>query len=273
MQTTDISWCDYTWNPVTGCSHAGPECWNCWAETFMRRQSHRDDAPEYMTDKEWTQENAADVVTMHEDRLDEPYNYSWPDGPGRVFVVSMGDLFHPQVDDEFIWRVVQRAEAFPHSIFIFLTKRPGRAADLRLDWPDNAWVGTSVGSGPGGEYPNTTHRIEQLRVVDAPVRWISAEPLIEPLGEVALDHIDWMVVGGESEVNDGARREMEHEWARDLLRQCREQDVAFHFKQSSGATSESGTRLTVENEETGLFEQRKIREYPAPVPGGDAGAR
>jgi len=260
MQTTNISWCDYSWNPVTGCSHAGPECWNCWAETFMRRQAARDDAPEYMTDAAWTQTNAGDVVTTHEGRLDEPHTYSYPKGPGKIFTVSMGDLFHREVPGEFIARVVEQARAHPEHVFIFLTKRPGRAAELDLDWPDNAWVGTSVGSGPGGEYPDTTHRIEQLRDVDA-TRWVSFEPLIEPVGDVDLDHIDWAVVGGEN-ASDGDRREMDHQWARDILRQCRDQDVAYHFKQSSAATNESGTRLTVKNEEYGVYEQRKLREYP-----------
>lgn len=261
MQTTNISWCDYTWNPVTGCSHAGPECWNCWAESFMQRQAGRDDAPEYMTDAKWTQENAADVVTMHVDRLDEPASFDYPDGSGKVFTVSMGDLFHREVEPWFIEMVMAQVRHHPEHVFIFLTKRPDRMAELRLDWPPNAWAGTSVGSGPGGEYPNTTHRIEQLRDVDAPVRWVSFEPLIEPIGEVALDHIDWAVVGGENAPDD-VRREMDHAWARDILRQCREQDVAFHFKQSSASTNESGTRLTVENEDFGVYEQRRIREYP-----------
>jgi protein gp37 len=263
MQPTNISWCDYSWNPVTGCSHAGPECWNCWAEGFMRRQAGRDDAPDYMSDDEWTQDNAEDVVTTHADRLDEPLDYGYPNGPGRIFTVSMGDLFHREVPTSFIRRVVAVAKGCPAQEFVFLTKRPARAAEVDVVWPDNAIVGTSVGSGPGGEFPDTTHRIEELRYVDGR-RWVSFEPLIEPVGEVALDHVDWAVVGGENAPDDD-RREMDHAWARDIYRQCREQDVAFHFKQSSAATNESGTRLTVENEEHGVYEQREIREFP-PVP-------
>lgn len=263
MQETNISWTDYTWNPVTGCSHAGPECWNCWAEGFMRRQAGRDDAPEYMTDAEWSQANAADVVTTHADRLDEPLEYAYPTGPGRIFVVSMGDLFHREVPTAFIRRVVAVARQLPEHEFVYLTKRPGRAAEIDVAWPDNAIVGTSVGSGPGGEFPDTTHRIEQLRGVDAR-RWVSFEPLIEPIGEVSLDHIDWAVVGGEN-APEADRRDMEHAWARAILRQCRRDEVAFHFKQSSAATNESGTRLTVKNEQYGVYEQREIREYP-PVP-------
>jgi len=259
MQTTNISWATYSWNPVTGCSHQGPECWNCYAETVSNQQAQRDDPPAGATEKEWTQANAEDVVKVHPDRLEDPYEYGFPEGPGRIFVGSMTDLFHREVDDEFIWRVVQRAAAFPQHIWIFLTKRPDRAAELRLDWPENCWVGTSVGSGPGGNFPNTTHRIEQLRDIDAPVRWVSAEPLIEPLGDLALDHVDWMVVGGESGPSD-VRREMDNDWAVDLLEQCREQDVAYYFKQQSGLRPEENTALTIP--QGSIKVQAEVREFP-----------
>lgn len=271
MQTTGISWADYSWNPVTGCSHAGPECQNCYAEQFHLNQSKREHPPVGATGLEWTVENADENVQQHADRLGQPLDYSFPDGPGRVFVGSMTDMFHPQVDPEFVQAVLDVCRRLPEHVWIFLTKRPQNAADWRLDWPENAWVGTSVGTGHGGDYPSTTHRIEQLRDVDCPTKWVSFEPLIEPIGDVALDHIDWMVVGGESATDD-ARRDMEHEWARDLLRQAREQDVAFYFKQSSGRRPETGTRLTVENEQFGVYEQRRIQEYP-PLPDSTRKAR
>jgi len=154
---------------------------------------------------------------------------------------------------------------FPH-------EAAAQRAEWRLTWPENTWLGTSVGSGSGGEFPNTTHRIEQLRDVQrstafgerSPRLWVSFEPLIEPIGEVALDHIDWAVVGGEN-ASDDDRRDMDHSWAREVLEQCREQDVPFFFKQPSAATNESGTRLTVENEDYGVYEQRRIREFPEPA--------
>lgn len=251
MQPSDISWTTYTWNPVTGCSKIGPECTNCWAEAFSHRQGR--------TSEPWTHEHADANVTVHEDRLDEPRTYGYPDGDGFVFVVSMGDLFHRKVGVEFIERVLEVARDCPRQVFQFLTKRPDRAAELRLDWPENAWVGTSVGSGPGGDYPNTTHRIEQLRDVDAHTRWVSFEPLVEPIGTVALDHIDWMVVGGETGPAD-VRREMEHAWARELLTQARQHDVAYWFKQSSGRYPETNPYLTVPR--GGVDVQVELHEYP-----------
>lgn len=257
MQTTNISWADYSWNPMTGCSKYGPECTNCYAETFSLRQGR--------TTKEWTVDNAAENVTMHPDRLGEPFTYHYPEGHGRVFVGSMTDMFHGEADPWFVQLSLDTCRQHPECVWIYLTKRPQNAAAWDLDWPANVWLGTSVGSGPGGEYPNTTHRIEQLRDVDCATKWVSFEPLIEPIGEVALDHIDWMVVGGES-AETGVRREMEHAWARDLLRQAREQDVAYFFKQSSGRHPETGAELSVERKygDLTIYEQREIREFPDP---------
>jgi protein gp37 len=230
-----------------------------------KRQSQRENGPEYATSLDWDDpSNADEIVTQHPDRLDDPFEYTFPDGPGRIFVVSMGDLFHPAVDTGFIHQVINVAHELPKHEFIFLTKRPDRAGDIDIDWPENAIVGTSVGSGPGGEYADTTHRIDQLRKVDAR-RWISFEPLIEPIGDVDLSGIEWIVVGGEN-ASDEDRREMQHKWAEDLLQQARnaDHDIAYHFKQSSAATNETGIRLTVTNEH-GYPEQRLIREFP-PVP-------
>lgn len=261
MQITDISWCTYSWNPVTGCTPCGPECENCYAERFMRRQAKRDDAPAYMSEKAWARENEHEVVTCHSDRLDQPLEYTYPEGAGKVFVVSFGDLFHRCVSDSFIQSVVETARECPAQEFVFLTKRPGRAAQIEIDWPANAIVGTSVGSGPGGEEPDTTHRIDQLRGVDAR-RWISFEPLIEPVGDIDLSGIDWVVIGGETGPAD-ERREMEHAWAKHVFEQARAADIPVYYKQDSGAKPGENPYLSIQDPETGVFKQRQIREHPA----------
>lgn len=260
MQPTNISWADYSWNPQTGCSRAGPICYDaesekvkCYAEKLSRQQGR--------TQEPWTVENASENITFHEERLEEPNSYNWPEGPGRVFVGSMTDMFHSETDPGKVQSVLDKCREYPEHIWIWLTKRPHHAAEWRLDWPENTMLGVSVGSS-GKEYPSTTHRIEQLRDVDAPMKWVSFEPLLEPMPELALDHLDWMVVGGESHKQTDDRREMEHEWARELLGQAREQDVAYWFKQSSGPYPEHETRLTVENEEFGVYEQREVHEFP-----------
>lgn len=250
MQPSDIAWCDQTWNPSHGCSKVEPEdgesgCTNCYAARISQQYGH--------TEHPWTPKHAAENVTMRPGKLDEPYSL---DEPSRIFVNSMSDLFHSNITDEFIREVFAVMRNCPHHVFQILTKRPGRAAHMSLDWPPNVWMGTSVEDEP------VTERIDLLRSCGAETLFISFEPLIGPVGEIVLDGYDWGIVGGESGPDD-QRREMDHAWARSIYRQCQEQDVEFFFKQSSARQSESETMLTVENEEYGIYEQRTIREMPS----------
>lgn len=228
MQPTGIAWADYSWNPVLGCSKVSKGCQNCYAERLSLRQG--------WTDHPWTAEHAGENVTCREDKLDEPHTFDYPDGPGRVFVNSMSDLFHEEIPDSFITRVFARCATIPECVWIVLTKRPQRAAAFGGPWPSNLWMGTSV------ENAQVARRLDWLRDCDAETLWVSFEPLIGPVGDVDLTGFDWAVVGGETATPED-RRDMEHAWARSIRDQCAEQDTAFFFKQSSGRRPDTGRRL------------------------------
>jgi protein gp37 len=99
--------------------------------------------------------------------------------------------------------------------------------------PPNAWLGVSVENRKHG-----IPRIDVLREVDATIRFLSVEPLLEDVGRMNLSDIHWVIVGGES----GPRaRPMRAEWAENVRRQCLEADVAFFFKQW-GAWGADGQR-------------------------------
>lgn len=244
MQPSNIAWTDKTWNPTHGCSKVSSGCENCYAERISRQYDH--------TDHEWTNEHAEENVTERPDKLEEPYNLN---EPSRIFVNSMSDLFHSQISAEYIREVFAVMRNCPHHVFQILTKRPGRGRYMELDWPPNVWMGTSV------EDEQVTERIDHLRDCPAETLFISFEPLIGSVGDVDLTGYDWAIVGGESGP-DADRREMDHEWARNILQQCRRDDVAFFFKQSSARQPETGTAISVKNEEFGVYEQREIREMP-----------
>jgi protein gp37 len=119
-----IAWTDSTWNPVTGCSKVSPGCAHCYAETLSRRFGRSFD------------------VTLHPDRLDLPLRWR---KPRRVFVNSMGDLFHERVPDEFVARTFAvmamcdglRSNGRSHT-FQILTKRPERMRAY-LTNPETPW--------------------------------------------------------------------------------------------------------------------------------------
>ena len=219
-----IEWTDETWNPVTGCSRVSPGCDNCYMFALYPRLRAMD-VPGYAT--------APDSVQMLPERLRAPL--SWR-RPRRVFVNSMSDLFHPHVEYGFISDVFAvMLEANQH-VFQVLTKRPGRAAgwwkrygQSRFGvWPENVWMGTSV------ESQKYAPRLTVLRRIPAPVRFVSAEPLLERLDLTPWledGTLHWVIAGGES----GPRaRPMDLDWARDLRDQSARANVSFFLKQLGG---------------------------------------
>lgn len=222
MAISKIEWTECTWNPVTGCTKISPGCDHCYAERMATRLKAMGQ-PKYAREFE---------VVTHPDCLADPLEWS---APQVIFVNSMSDLFHRHVPLEFIQRVFgTMREAHQHT-FQVLTKRSGRMAQLSatLDWPPNAWAGVSV------ENQDYAYRLDDLRRVDATVRFVSFEPLIGPIVDVDLAGIDWVIVGGES--GPGARP-MEREWVLHLKRLCDRADVPFFFKQWGGTNKKKAGR-------------------------------
>ncbi len=212
-QKSKIEWTSATWNPVTGCSKLSAGCAHCYAETMARRLRAMG-SPRYARGFE---------VTLHHDLLELPLTWRQPK---MIFVNSMGDLFHEQVPLDFIRRVFETIERADWHVFQVLTKRASRLSEVASDlrWPRNLWMGVTV------ECQGCEDRIDHLRATPASVKFVSAEPLIGPL-DIALDGIDWLIVGGES--GPGARR-MNAEWVRALRDSCIGSRVPFFFKQWGG---------------------------------------
>lgn len=209
-----IEWTDATWNPVTGCTKISPGCANCYIE---RTPAFR------MTGQRF--ERGRIPVRLHHDRLDQPLHWR---KPRRVFVVSMGDLFHEDVPDQFIDRVFHVMAQAKHHTFQVLTKRPermrrhfaARCGQLEVlaamggrkgtaSVMPHIWLGVSVENQRMAD-----ERIPLLLETPAAVRFLSCEPLLGPLdlrlrdtlrcycGEIKMNcdcpTIDWCIVGGES---------------------------------------------------------------------------
>jgi protein gp37 len=155
--------------------------------------------------------------------------------PRRIFVNSMSDLFHEAVSAKFVaavWRVMQ---ATPQHTYQVLTKRPDRMAAITASLPvlPNVWLGTSVES---AEY---LERVNDLRKVNAVVRFVSFEPLLGSVAAADLTGIQWAIVGGES----GPRaRPMAEEWVAEIEMACRRSGAAFFFKQWGGVRKKATGR-------------------------------
>jgi len=211
MKTTKIEWTDKTWNPVTGCTKLSTGCAHCYAE-IMANRLHAMGVAKYANKF---------TPTLHDDVLDEPLKWK---NSHTVFVCSMADLFHDAVPFDFIDKVMDTIRQTGHHRYQILTKRAGRMAEYfsQASLPDNVWLGVTV------EASSEISRIDSLRSLQAAIRFISCEPLIEDLGIIDLTNIDWVIVGGESGVK---ARPMKPEWVRSIMKQADEQGSAFFFKQ------------------------------------------
>ena len=255
-----IEWTDATWNPITGCSHAGsPGCDNCYARRMAKRLAGRCGYPP--APKEFG-------VTFHENRIDQPCLWR---KPRKIFVCSMSDLFHPRVYLEWIFKVyatitspyygcLSRKGHGAHKYQI-LTKRPSRinstfesfgncyGQDMLGSLISRTWFGATIENQEWLE--KRTHHLLQT---PAAVRFLSLEPLLGPVDLTAIPYnnlgslhkmnalggyggwgdydrqkyrIHWVIVGGET--GPGARP-MHPDWVRSIRDQCLAAEVPFFFK-------------------------------------------
>jgi protein gp37 len=211
MKYSKIEWTEATWNPSVGCDKVTAGCKFCYAETMAKRLT-RMKAPGY--------ENGFDFKILP-NRLDAPKKIK---RPTKFFVNSMSDLFHEKMPFSYLDDVFATIRDTPQHTYQILTKREDILATYfsNRSVPDNVWLGVTV------EIAKKKNRIDALRSIDAKIRFLSIEPLLEDIGSLDLTDIHWVIVGGES----GSRaRPMKPQWAANIQRQCDAQDVSFFFKQ------------------------------------------
>jgi len=196
--------------------------------------------------------------------LDAPLRRRKP----TTWFISMSDLFHETLTDEEIAAVFGVIAAAHWHRFQVLTKRSdrlptwfrwvereegarrlalllhhaqrvaamaGTVHDLihpRLRHTDRVladpWPLPNLSLGVSIEAAAYKPRIDDLRAVPAAIRFLSLEPLLEPLGKLNLVGIDQCIVGAES--GHGARPMLD-DWVREIRDQCTAQGVALFYKQ------------------------------------------
>jgi len=188
---TKIEWAEESWNPVTGCTPVSEGCENCYAARMAKRLAGR---AGYPADDPFK-------VTLHPERLEQPLKWR---KPRRIFVCSMGDLFHPDVPFWFVCQVMAIVAACPQHQFLFLTKRavamhdyftaslplefelPEAAKELgvldkipgkKTPWPPkNIWLGVTAEN-----QARADERIPVLLSIPAAVHFVSIEPCLGPV--------------------------------------------------------------------------------------------
>lgn len=217
MANTKIEWANKVWNPVTGCTPVSAGCANCYAKAMHKRLEHIKGSG-YLDGKKHFS------VRLHPDRLNEPLKWKKPQ---RIFVCSMGDLFHEDVPSLFVDRVRATIRNSRQHLFLMLTKRPASMCDYfsPMGALYNLHVGVSV-----EDQPTTDERMLLFLQTPAVKRFVSYEPALGPVDfSPYLSRLDWVIMGGES--GPGARP-MHPDWARSVRDQCKAAGVPFFLKQN-----------------------------------------
>jgi protein gp37 len=223
---TDIEWAMWSENPITGCEHNCPYCYAREIATSARM------ARIY---------RYGFMPTLHPRRLLAARNMRVPSEAAtdaryrNVFLGSMSDMFGRWVPEEWIEAVLRMIAEAPEWNFLCLTKFPKRMAEFEI--PANAWMGTSV-----DKQKRVAAAEAAFANVRAGVRWLSCEPLLEPLHFAHLDRFDWIVIGGASSSRqpDGKTTpdwQPPFEWVADLVRQAREAGLKIYMKTNLGIAS------------------------------------
>jgi protein gp37 len=242
-ELTKIGWCDHTFNPWWGCVRVSPGCERCYAETFSKRVGLQVWGAEaerrFFGDKHWNEPRKWNAAAAKAGKR------------ARVFCASMADVFEYARSPVGLRMIQERVrlfeliEATPWLDWLLLTKRPENVNAmvperwLREGFPPNVWIGTTA-----EDQKRYDARVLELARIPARVRFLSVEPMLEPIElhlvgtlpkEVAggayrpvSSAIDWIICGGES---GPKARPFRDEWARALLAECREHDVPFFMKQ------------------------------------------
>jgi len=224
--STKIEWCDETWNPVTGCREISEGCAHCYAKRQAQRFKGR-----FGYDKD-----DPFKVTFHPDKLYRPLKWK---KPKRIFVCSMGDLFHEDVLFRWVDEILGKIQKSPQHTFMILTKRPDRMEShfQHYCFPDwdaqripNLWLGISAEN-----QRCLDERLPYLLQIPAAKRFVSLEPLLGPIkfrsqhlgGLFSCVKLDWVIVGGETGYG---KRPMDPDWVRSIRDQCQEAGTPFFFK-------------------------------------------
>jgi len=133
--------------------------------------------------------------------------------PSRIFVGSTMELF---LFEDWLEAILNTCQNFPQHTFIFLTKKPQNLAKWS-PFPSNTYIGVSVTN-----QEQYDRAIEYLKNVEAPVKFLSFEPL---LSEIKLDlrdlkraGISWVIIGAQAPRS--IKTFPNWEWVREIIDAC-----------------------------------------------------
>lgn len=222
MPKTKIEWCDISINPVKGLCPM--DCKNlqgkpyCYARKLYKR-FHWDETIRY--NLYWTK--------------------GLPNNPSKIFIGSTFELFGDWVKKEWMDDILSVVRNCDEHTFIFLTKQPRKLKDY-LQFPDNAWIGVSA-----WDSDSFDNAIQNLREVNAKVKFISLEPLLDWTHTNGLKYplalIQWLIMGQQTPVRESTMPQIE--WIKEIVIGANEANMPIFLK--NNLKSLTGEVKTIDN--------------------------
>ncbi len=215
-------WSFFRLNFMWGCRKVSPGCDHCYIgrDFYVRNFSHMFKSPTRLDPFEgkafyFNEQNQLSKLDKQPDNA-------------VIFVNGLSDTFGEFVPVETVEHWHDIMEARPWYQFLLSTKRTGAMSVYYRTHkvPKNVWVGTTM-----EDRKTVELRLPLLKSIDAKIRWISFEPLLEDVGDVDLRGIQWIAVGGET---GKGYRPFDPQWAKNLKAVAERDKVAFFYEGANG---------------------------------------
>ena len=208
-----VDWASHTVNPITGCLHTCPYCYARYLAEDMCRYKQGFHPTFYPYRLLAFRQAPTPHVTDHVRQK-------------NTFVCSMADPFGDWVPDWIIRMILDEVAARSDFNFLFLTKFPQKLSVF--DFPENAWIGTSI-----DKQSQANHRAKHLARCNARVKWLSCEPMLDPLMFDDLTPFDAVVIGAQEGYGSDIEEVQPHyDWVVDLYQAARAADCAVYCKEN-----------------------------------------
>ena len=227
MNKTSIEWVKnpdgtqgYTWNPITGCLNGCPYC-------YARKLANGRLKQRYLANNNGAPQE--DILDYGRDMKDPFYPRFWEERLGDIkrgyhyidwsgacehgaslkgiFVCDMSDLFGIGIPDQWTRQILETIKRNGKDRFYLLTKQPQNLIKFS-PFPESCWVGVTATN-------NEMYKLAKwhLERIEAKVKYISFEPLLEEIGMSPPIGIDWAILGVQSK----PYKPPEKKWVDDLV--------------------------------------------------------
>lgn len=255
VNRSKIEWCDYTWNPITGCQHNCPYCYarkmtaRFAGNIRLNKMAKKDyflvpaangSEDLYVLDAPMLNETGHPLVypfgfapTLHRYRMNTLNKLKMGN---NIFVGAMADMFGAWVPQQWIEEIFIECLKWSQHNYIFLTKNPQRYYELEqagiLPHSANMWYGASV---------TTVQKMEEAASVFAKLpleasTFFSIEPILEDIASAgswqdAILETEWVIIGAQTG-RDKGKVIPEWEWISKVVLASADKGIPVFMKDS-----------------------------------------